>query len=184
MTRKILLTSAGFETETIRSAFFQMVGKPPSEIKALFIPTAAIFPDAVEMVWPCMLDLLSSKIKKEHITVFDLHHTMPLDELNIFDAIYFTGGSPQYLLQRINETGFHESLQQFVNNGGVYIGVSAGAIVGAENLPDNLGYLNATLSVHCAEGMADGVFDNAEVTHIDLKNDKAIRIIGDEYCVI
>jgi peptidase E len=184
MNRKILLTSTGFETETIRSAFFQMVGKPPSEIKALFIPTAAIFPDAVEMVWPCMMDLLTSNIKKEHITIFDLHRNMPFDELNIFDAIYFTGGSPQYLLQRINETGFHESLQQFVDNGGVYIGVSAGAIVGSGNLPDNLGYLNATLNVHCAEGIGDGVFDNTLVRHIDLKNDKAIRIIGNEYYVI
>jgi cyanophycinase-like exopeptidase len=184
MNRKILLTSAGFETETIRNAFFQMVEKPPADIKALFIPTAAISPDAVEMVWPCMMDLLTSNIAKEHITIFDLHCNISFDELKTFDAIYFTGGSPQYLLQRINETGFHAPLRQFVDNGGIYIGVSAGAIVGAGNLSDNLGYLNATLSVHCTEGMDDGAFDNTLVTHIDLKNDKAIRIIGDEYCVI
>jgi peptidase E len=181
--RKILLTSAGFETSTISSAFLRLVGKEPSDIKALFIPTAANFYEALKMVPACMEDLLNIGIPKENITVFDLHRTLTDAEMSQFDAVYFTGGSPQYLLERINDTGFNVPLNKFVDNGCVYIGVSAGAIVGAGNLPNNLGYLNATINVHMQDGMTDGVFDNQAVAHIDLKNDKAVLICG-ETCQI
>jgi peptidase E len=50
LTRNILLSSAGFETKTIRDTFLDVVGKEPQEIKALFIPTAAIFPDAIAVL--------------------------------------------------------------------------------------------------------------------------------------
>ena len=39
---RVLLTSAGLETEEIKDCFVKMLGKAVSEIKALFIPTAAI----------------------------------------------------------------------------------------------------------------------------------------------
>jgi len=56
--------------------------------------------------------------------------------------VYFTGGSPQYLLERINSTGFNRSLKQYIDYGGVYVGVSAGSVVAANNLPDNLGFID------------------------------------------
>ena len=39
---RVLLTSAGLETEEIKDYFVKMLGKAVSEVKALFIPTAAI----------------------------------------------------------------------------------------------------------------------------------------------
>ncbi|MCM1262025.1 MAG: hypothetical protein NC313_04820 [Butyrivibrio sp.] len=39
---RVLLTSAGLETEEIKEFFMGMAGKDMSLIKALFIPTAAI----------------------------------------------------------------------------------------------------------------------------------------------
>jgi peptidase E len=182
--RKILLTSAGFETTVISSAFLRLVGKDAGNIKALFIPTAANNAAAIEVLPECMNDLLKIGIPPANITVFDLHRSLIDTEMSGFDAVYFTGGSPVYLLERINETGFNESLAHFVEKGGVYVGVSAGAIVGAANLPNNLGYLNATLNVHMQDGMADGVFDNQATAHINLKNDKAILICGDTYQII
>ena len=38
---RVLLTSAGLETEEIEQYFVKMIGKDMSEVKALFIPTAA-----------------------------------------------------------------------------------------------------------------------------------------------
>jgi peptidase E len=184
-TRKILLTSAGFETKAISNAFLSFVGKDPKEIKALFIPTAAIFPAAIAVLPKCMDDLLKLKIPAENIKVFDLHRALSLEELSPFDTVYFTGGSPQYLLERISDTGFDKPLIEFVNNGGVYVGVSAGAVVGAGNLPNNLGYLKASLRVHmeAGTGTALGVFDNNTVTQIDLTNN-AVQIHGDKYEII
>jgi len=182
--RKILLTSAGFETNVISDMFLRLVGKLPADIRVLFIPTAAIDPDAIEVLPKCMNDLLKINIPKENINVFDLHCNMSIDKLSVFDAVYFTGGSPKYLLERINDTGFDKSLDEFVRNGGVYVGVSAGAVIGAANLPNNLGFLKTDINVHMADGLCDGVFDNASVMHIDLKNDKAVLINGEKYQII
>lgn len=182
--RKILLTSAGFETQAISDAFLSFVSKNPESIKVLFIPTAAIFYDALKMVPSCMNDLLNIGIPEVNIKVFDLHRTLSTIEMSVFDAVYFTGGSPQYLLERINDTGFNNTLSDFINKGGIYVGVSAGAVIGAGNIPNNLGFLNAVLSVHTQDSFQDGIFDNNTVTHINLSNDKAIMINGDIYKII
>lgn len=47
---KILLTSCGLETEVIKNKFLEFLPINNDKIKALFIPTAAIFPDAIEML--------------------------------------------------------------------------------------------------------------------------------------
>ena len=39
---RVLLTSAGLETEEIKECFMNMAGKDMSFVKALFIPSAAI----------------------------------------------------------------------------------------------------------------------------------------------
>ena len=181
--KKILLTSAGFETKAISGAFLDFVDKEPNKIKALFIPTAAIFPAAIAVLPKCMDDLLNIGILAEDIKVFDLHRAMTVEELSEFDAVYFTGGSPQYLLDRINDTGFNAPLNEYVNKGGIYVGVSAGSIVTAGNLPSSLGYLKASLRVHLETGTASGVFDNDAVTQIDLTNN-AVLIRDSKYEII
>ena len=47
---RVLLTSAGLETEEIKMYFTDMVDKDMSLVKALFIPTAAIDADAIEVL--------------------------------------------------------------------------------------------------------------------------------------
>lgn len=77
---RVLLTSTGLETEEIKEYFADMLGKEPSSVRALFIPTAAIDADAIEVLPKCMNDLLKCGIQKEHITVYDLHTGMDCNE--------------------------------------------------------------------------------------------------------
>lgn len=56
--KRVLLTSAGLETEEIKEYFVKMLGKDMSAVKALFIPTAAIDAGAIEVLPKCMNDLL------------------------------------------------------------------------------------------------------------------------------
>jgi len=181
--RKILLTSAGFETKIISDAFLNFLGKDPKESKVLFIPAAAVSPDAINVLPKCMNDLLKVNILPENITVFDLHCLMAAEELSAFDTVYFTGGSSQYLLNRINETGFNTPLNDYVSKGGVYVGVSAGSVVAAGNFINNLGYLKAALNVHCETGTAPGIFDDETVMQIDLTNN-AVLIHNGKYEII
>ena len=66
--------------------------------------------------------------------------------------VYICGGDTRYLLQRMNETGFAGSLKEYILAGGAVLGVSAGSLIFADNIPDNLGLIPVKLEVHCAEG--------------------------------
>ncbi|MDR2687515.1 MAG: Type 1 glutamine amidotransferase-like domain-containing protein [Oscillospiraceae bacterium] len=182
--RKILLTSSGFDTKALEDVFLRLVGKPAKAMHVLFIPTAAIDPGAIEVLPKCMNDLLRVGVAPRHIRVFDLHRSLTAGEMDEYDAVYLTGGSPAYLLERINATGFHAVLADWVERGGVYVGVSAGSCVAAGNLADNLGYLRAELAVHTKTGTASGAFDNASTGKMKLKNGSAVLIQGDQYEVI
>ncbi len=182
--KKIILTANGFDNKNIGKKFIEFVNKEPAEIKVVFVPTAAISADAIEVLPGCLHDLLDLDIPANNILVYDLHYNMESEELCKYDAIYFCGGDTSYLLKRINETGFRNSLKNFVNNGGVYVGVSAGSCISANNLSENLGYLNCELSVHGKDGIDIGKFEPAQYPHIKLPDNRAIIIQENNYEVI
>lgn len=171
----VLLTSCGLETKVIERAFLDMLSKSSSEIRALFIPTAANSPDAIEVLPKCLNDLLKCGIKRENIFVYDLHDT--IEDINKnYDVIYLCGGSSEYLLRRINEQGFRDKLLEFINYGGVVIGVSAGSMIFADNMPNNLGLLKCALDVHCSDEICDkeGHYKKDRSERIKLGNNQAI----------
>lgn len=60
----------------------------------------------------------------ENIRVFDLHTGMEAAKLQQYDVVYLCGGNTQYLLKRINDTKFNRSLMEYIDKGGLVIGVS------------------------------------------------------------
>jgi len=182
--RKILLTSAGFENKNIERLFFGLLEKQPSCIKVLFVPTAAIDADAIAVLPKCMNDLLNAGIPANSITVYDLHEKMDFVSLQEYDVIYFCGGNTKHLLSRINENGFNKVLEQFVNQAGIYVGVSAGSVIATKSIPENLGYINCTINVHQSIGSMSGIIDTTECPHIDLTNNQAILITDTECRII
>lgn len=173
---RVLLTSAGLETEAIKEYFMDMIGKDMSLVKALFIPTAAIDAEAIEVLPKCMNDLLKCGIQNKNIKVYDLHVGMKMDELQQYDVVYLCGGNTAYLLERINATGFNATLMDFIWAGGMVIGVSAGSLIFSNNLPDNLGLVNTKLDVHCAEGEKCGKVAYPLKNHVRLTNICALAI--------
>lgn len=147
----VLLTSCGLETKTIEAAFVDMLPKRPERIKTIFVPTAAISPDAIEVLPKCLNDLLKCGIKRGNILVYDLYEPMTEDEMPMYDVVYLCGGDSRYLLRRINEIGFDRSLKSFIERGSIVVGVSAGSIVFANNIENNLGLLPCGIRVHCAD---------------------------------
>ncbi|MCI8623181.1 MAG: type 1 glutamine amidotransferase-like domain-containing protein [Provencibacterium sp.] len=173
---RVLLTSAGLETEEIKERFMAMVGKDMSVVKALFIPTAAIDADAIEVLPKCMNDLLKCGISDKNIDVYDLHAGMELEKLQQYDAVYLCGGDTQYLLERINDTGFNKSLTAYINNNGLVIGVSAGSIIFSNNLENNLGLIDTKLDVHCVTGERRGKLAYPLKNNVKLTNTCALVI--------
>ena len=173
---RVLLTSAGLETTKIKEYFVDMVGKEMSLVKALFIPTAAIDADAIEVLPKCMNDLLKCGILNKNINVYDLHAGMEIEELQQYDVVYLCGGNTRYLLERVNDTKFNKSLMEYINGNGMVIGVSAGSIIFANNLCDNLGLIDTKLDVHCMTGEKTGKLIYLLKNNVRLTNTCALVI--------
>ena len=173
---RVLLTSAGLETEEIKDYFVKMLGKTVSEVKALFIPTAAIDAGAIEVLPKCMNDLLKCGIPNKNIKVFNLHTGMEIAELQKYDVVYLCGGDTTYLLERVNDTGFNTTLMEYVKQDGMVIGVSAGSLLFSNNLVGNLGLINTRLDVHCPNGEERGKVEYPLKDNIRLTNTCALAI--------
>ena len=173
---RVLLTSAGLETEEIKECFVDMAGKEMSLVKALFIPTAAIDADAIEVLPKCMNDLLKCGILGKNIDVFDLHAGMEFEKLQQYDVVYLCGGNTRYLLERINAIRFHKSLMEYINDNGLVVGVSAGSLIFSNNLDNNLGLIDTKLDVHCIAGERRGKLTNPLKNNIKLTNTCALVI--------
>ncbi len=121
--RKLLLTSAGFDNPKLGEKFLELIGKDPKEIKVLFIPIAARTDEEKHYTNESKKELLDLGIKD--IIEYNLEGDIPKE----FDAIYVCGGNTFYLLHKIRETGFDKKLIGFIDQGKVYVGVSAGSII-------------------------------------------------------
>jgi dipeptidase E len=55
-------------------------------------------------------------------------------DLQDFEVLYVSGGNTFYLLKKSLESGFNKVVKEFVENGKVYIGSSAGSIVAGPEL--------------------------------------------------
>ena len=173
---RVLLTSAGLETEEIKEYFVKMLGKDVSTVKALFIPTAAINAGAIEMLPKCMNDLLKCGIQNNNIKVFDMHTGMDIAELQKYDVVYLCGGDAAYLLERVNATGFGATLLEYIKQDGMVIGVSAGSLLFSNNLVENLGLIDTRLEVHCPDGEARGKVEYPLKDNMRLTNTCALVI--------
>lgn len=144
--------------------------------KTLFIPTAAINAAAIMVLPKCINVLLKCGIRSENIKVYDMHQRMDVEELSCYDIVYLCGGNTQYLLQRINETEFYKALVAYIKADGVVLGVSAGSIIFANNLPGNLDLLDVKLHVHCESSEEKGRLSPLSKDTICLTNTQAFVI--------
>lgn len=184
MIRKILLTSAGFSNKNIEKLFLTLVGIEPQYVKALFIPTAAINDDSKAMLPYCRQDLTHAGILDKNIITYNLDRPLDFEYARQFHTIYFCGGDPQYLINSINEVGFHLLLDKLLDHGVIYIGVSAGSIVATTDLSEGLHYINCKLHVHQEYGTPCGKLQTANCPVVSLTNNQAILIMDNEISII
>jgi dipeptidase E len=130
MNYKLLLTSQGIVPE-IKKYFLSILSKKPEENNVAFITTAAY--GATENPHWLQNDrqsLYACGIKK--IEELDLKGKNQADLARILankDIVFIAGGNSFYLLHWIRKSGFHKSIIDFLERGGLYVGVSAGSYV-------------------------------------------------------
>jgi dipeptidase E len=124
--KKLLLTSDSFANPGIGKRFLELVGKDPAQIIVLFIATASRTEEEILYVRKSEEELMGLGILKPHIVWASDLKDFSVDG---YDAIYVCGGNTFHLLHEIRRTGFDKKIIDFINNGGVYVGVSAGSII-------------------------------------------------------
>ena len=176
--KKILLTSTGFDNENIMNKFIDLLNVDVKDAKVLFIITAANDPDAVRVLSGCLDDLTKCGITDNNIKVYDMHKLISEEEINKYDAIYVCGGSTEYLVDRIRELNIKPVIDKYIENGGIYIGVSAGSVCASGKYKDGLGFIENVLDVHCDNGTSIGVINSND--DIYLTDNQAIFINDNE----
>lgn len=152
---KLLLTSCGLETPRITQTFLSLLPCPSQQVRALFIPTAAITCDAIEVLPKCLEDLYRVGIDRTRITIHDLHSPLTADFLAQFDCLYIAGGDTAYLASRIRDH-VPALLHLLAQGRAVVLGVSAGAMIFSASVSAGLNVLPNPLHVHCPQGTPDG----------------------------
>jgi dipeptidase E len=130
MQKKLLLTSEGIQPE-IRDVFLDCLNKTPNKNKVSFITTAAYG----ENVNPAWLDIDRKLLEDcgiEDIEEFDLKNKTQKEigsKLSDKDIIFVNGGNTFYLLYWVKKSGFNQLLPKLLDEGKLYVGVSAGSYI-------------------------------------------------------
>nr|WP_300307299.1 Type 1 glutamine amidotransferase-like domain-containing protein [uncultured Anaerostipes sp.] len=132
-----------------------------------YIPTAGIAEEIEGMVEEETETLSRLGLKVDVLEISTASHQKMKESLINNDLIFVGGGNTFFLLQELRRTGADQILTDQVNNGKLYIGESAGAIVAC---PD-IGYSAEIDSVEKAPDLKDytglNLVDFYLVPHID-----------------
>lgn len=136
---KLLLTSAGLRNDAIKDALVSLVGKQLSEIKVLFVTTAANT-GSDDKRW--LINDINSFIKAGvgSIDILDfagLPLEVMLPHFENADVICMGGGDERYLARMFAIHNFAKLLPEWLSSK-VYMGISAGSMVLGQYLPAGL----------------------------------------------
>ena len=112
----------------------QIIDEPVSQIKIIFVPTAARSEEELKYVNESKKELLDLGIFKNNIKTLNLDNPVSFQEVKDFDVIYVCGGNTFYLLKKVRETSFDKVIIEFAKTDKLYLGVSAGSILVCPNI--------------------------------------------------
>jgi len=133
---KLLLTSAGINNASIRTALVDLLGKPIAESSALFIPTATYAMGGPASAWRMITGHASTPLCElgwKSMGVLELTALPSIDEehwlpaVQETDALLVGGGDVFYLGYWMRQSGLADLLPSLRE--AVYVGVSGGSLV-------------------------------------------------------
>lgn len=202
--RTLFLSSSGLNENTSQ-VFWKCIKKDPADTRAIFVPSASLRNDpAKEGIVVCVERLMNMGIPFENILIYDLSllvsdgyertysgyvqnipaslRLMSVAELNQYDVIVFSGGDASILINELNRTGLSDRMKQAIENGLIYLGISAGSMVAADNFPDGLGYLANPIIPHADNGISCG--EVPKDGPIYLSDGQTVLINGEQKTII
>ena len=127
---KIILTSSGFENIESLCKIEKILNKSFDRIKMLVIPIARKYEYNKKKY---LEDYISIGFKEENISFFNDEEPEKYRKLNL-DLIYVCGGNTFLLKDCLKKSDFEKDIIEYVNNGVVYLGASAGTHIATKSI--------------------------------------------------
>ncbi|MCX6721936.1 MAG: Type 1 glutamine amidotransferase-like domain-containing protein [Candidatus Staskawiczbacteria bacterium] len=159
--KTLLLTSSGMPS--IKNDLKKLLQKPLYDVTVGFITTAAKPQENIDYVqrdWDIMKEELRFEV--EEIDIEGKTEDQVLKLLEFKDIIFVEGGNTFYLLKAMRACNFERVIKKLLKQGKVYIGVSAGSMVGGK-----------TIITSVWRGEAMGINRN----EVGLKNFKGLNLV-------
>jgi dipeptidase E len=140
------------ENERLDKRIFEVSGK--TRPRLAYIPSAS---DATRKYYKDKCEYYK-KYGIEDILYFDLnkgYDPSKTDELLACDAIHLSGGDPFQFLGSIRKRNFGPVLKSYWENGGILLGISAGAIVLTPSIKISHVFYQSRTDKHQAVGLVD-----------------------------
>lgn len=111
------------------------LAKKASSLKLIFINTAAEVEEG-DLTWlrNDRNALVKTGFQVSDYTISGKTKNQIQNALKDIDVIYFSGGNQFYLLEKIQKSGCAQVLCDYVKNGKIYIGCSAGSIIAGPDI--------------------------------------------------
>lgn len=197
--RRLFLTSSGL-SDSMKKMFTDSIAKSPQEMRILYIPSAGYETDSArEGFAVCLDELAKMGIRYDNILIYNLElllskgykrtysahignpamisRLLTMEELGAFDAVFVSGGDSAVLCREMVRTGFDEVLKRAINDGLVYVGISAGSMYAAGNLDNGLHIILNPIIPHWNGQKATEITDSS--AEIYLSDGQALYVESD-----
>ena len=122
---KLILSSCDFSNEASANFIKEHLQVPLEECRVLFFPNEKGLEMSIRKS-KYVKRLEGYGFDRSKVYVFDYSCPQAFENLEI-DAVYISGGNTFGTLKRIRDAGFEDKIREYVKDGVVYIGGSAGA---------------------------------------------------------
>ncbi len=187
---KLFLTSTVFLDKKVTDRVFSYIEKPINECKVLFIPNEKATKERLESD-KYLNRVIEWGFSKENIYIFNKYEPSKYKNLDI-DIITIGGGNTFGTLDVLRKTSFDKEIINYINNGVVYIGGSAGSHIVTKNVEHVLEFDPNDVGITNFKGL--NLFDGIVICHYDdsrkyiydkLKSNNNIHTLtNDEFIII
>ncbi|HSX24907.1 MAG TPA: Type 1 glutamine amidotransferase-like domain-containing protein [Candidatus Andersenbacteria bacterium] len=165
---KLLLTSAGYKNDSIITALKNLLTADIKQTKLVFIPTAANVERGnkewlITDLHRC-IELGFQEVDIVDIAAVPQHVWLP--PLEAADVIMVGGGNAYYLMDQMRKSGLADMLPEILKNR-VYVGVSAGSMVMAPKLKEEVLHVIYDEVFEGASNEGLGLVDFLVVPHLN-----------------
>ena len=161
--QRCILGSQIFLNKEVITKVFSIIEKDILETKVLFIPNEKVTLEKIES-GKYVKRLEEWGFKKENIFVFDKDNADASKNLDI-DAIIVSGGNTFGTMNNLRVSNFTNDIKNYVKNGVIYIGESAGSHIASKNFKHVIKYDSNECMMTNFEGL--NLFDGIFICHFD-----------------